>query len=374
MAQGKVSGAERVLLELLEGGPSATVTVACPPESALAAEVERLGVRTVPFFLPLIADVGRSRYAADLARAFVAARRAIRAEAPDVVHAFVTPPLKVVAPVARLQRIPVVFSVHDVLTPAGVGRLRSSVARGLTNRLVDRAIAVSDFIRDGLIDDAGFRPETVVTIHNGVDPARVAASAADRARRRAEWGVPDDAVVFALFGRLMEWKGQTVAVEAMDRVEAQHPGAGHLVLQGDAFGPRDAEHAARLEAEAGRRAYVTLQPGAAAMGASYAAADVVLVPSTSPDPFPTVVLEAGAAGRPVVVTSLGGGREAVVDGVTGIVAPPTADALSEAMVRLLDSSVRQQMGDAARRHVTTALGVARYGAEVDQLWHEVARR
>jgi glycosyltransferase involved in cell wall biosynthesis len=170
----------------------------------------------------------------------------------------------------------------------------------------------------------------------------------------------------------MEWKGQRAAIEAMDRVEARHPGAGHLVLQGDAFGPRDAEYAAMLEAEATRRPYVTLRPGAPEMGPSYAASDVVLVPSTSPDPFPTVVLEAGAAGRPTVVTDRGGGREAVVDGVTGIVSSPTAASLSEAMVRLLDPSVRQAMGDAAHQHVTTELGVARYCAQIDQLWDEVA--
>lgn len=372
MPGGKVSGAERVLLELLDAGPSATVTVACPPASPLADELAGRGVPTVPFSLPLLGDVGPARYAAALARAVAAAHRAVRSEAPDVVHAFVTPALKVAAPVARLHRRPVVFSVHDVLAAEGIGRLRSSVLRVLGNGLVDRIVAVSDFIRTGLVEDVGIRSDRVVTVHNGVDPARVAGSPADRARRRAEWGVPDDAVVFALFGRLMEWKGQRVAIEAMDRVEAQHPGAAHLVLQGDAFGPRDVAYAVQLRAEAERRPYVTLQPGAPTMGPSYAASDVVLVPSTSPDPFPTVVLEAGAAGRPTIVTDRGGGREAVVDGVTGIVAAPTADALSAAMAELLDPSRRDPMGDAARRHVTTELGVARYCTQIEHLWDEVA--
>jgi glycosyltransferase involved in cell wall biosynthesis len=86
----------------------------------------------------------------------------------------------------------------------------------------------------------------------------------------------------------------------------------------------------------------------------YPAADIVVVPSVIPDALSRVILEAMAAGRPVIATDVGGTAELVVDGVTGVLVPRAAPAvLARALVGLLkDDDRRAVLGAGARRRIT----------------------
>lgn len=98
----------------------------------------------------------------------------------------------------------------------------------------------------------------------------------------------------------------------------------------------------------------------------YQQADLVIYPSRYPEPFGLVPLEAGAAGRPVVVTRVGGLPETVVDGVTGFIVPPDElDALTDRVRSLLvDPSRAQEMGAAGQAHIRQRFDLNRY---VDQM-------
>ena len=91
--------------------------------------------------------------------------------------------------------------------------------------------------------------------------------------------------------------------------------------------------------------------------ALYPVADVVVVPSVIPDALSRVILEAMAAGRPVVATRVGGTPELVIDGQTGMLVERRAPAeLARAIATLLaDDGLRASVGDGARRHVTENL-------------------
>jgi glycosyltransferase involved in cell wall biosynthesis len=80
---------------------------------------------------------------------------------------------------------------------------------------------------------------------------------------------------------------------------------------------------------------------------------VAVLPSTWPDPCPTTVLEAMAAGRPVITTSTGGMVDMVQDGVSGLLVPPSdTDALAAALRRLIaDGGLRDRLGIGARERV-----------------------
>ena len=139
-------------------------------------------------------------------------------------------------------------------------------------------------------------------------------------------------------------------IDAMQRVRATHLDA-HLIVLGDAHDPDDLPAPARrvLENEPGfhwhRRIKDTVP--------FYLAADVVVLPSWR-EGFPRVVLEAGAAGKPVITTFATGCCDSVVDGRTGLlVKTGDAEALAEAIRTLLDDPGRRLgMGRCARSHVT----------------------
>jgi glycosyltransferase involved in cell wall biosynthesis len=359
-----------MLVELLRARPSADVTVACAPGSPLERAVNAAGVATVPLTVPKRADFATAAgYTTALARSWADTTTAIRRTTPDVVHAFVPFALKATAPSTFVRRVPLVLSVHDVMAAGGRYPPASSrMTRHLASRTARSIVAVSCFTADTLLR-LGYPAQRVVTVHNGIDPARVAAPATSRAERRAALGVADTDVLYACVGRLLSWKGQDVAIAALARL----PASAHLVVLGSAFGDEDTTYAASLP-DVARRAGVADRVHFVArtddVAPWYAAADVVVVPSTDPDPFPTVVLEAGAAGRPVIVSALGGGREAIEDGATGIVAEPRPERMAEAMSRLADRAVARAMGDSARRHIADRFSVTAYRDAIESVWRD----
>jgi glycosyltransferase involved in cell wall biosynthesis len=105
----------------------------------------------------------------------------------------------------------------------------------------------------------------------------------------------------------------------------------------------------------------------------YGAADVVAVPSTSPDPLPNTALEAAAAGCAIVAAAHGGLPEIVRDRETGrLCVPGDADVLARICAELLgDPAERERLGSAARADVRARFDPARLIAEVQSLYDAV---
>ena len=105
----------------------------------------------------------------------------------------------------------------------------------------------------------------------------------------------------------------------------------------------------------------------------FAAFDIFVLPSILPEPFGLVVIEAMAAGKPVVATAPGGPSETVVDGETGYLVPPSdASAIARALEELLaDPQKRMSMGEAGRRRACEVFALPRYVAEFEQLYETI---
>jgi len=107
-----------------------------------------------------------------------------------------------------------------------------------------------------------------------------------------------------------------------------------------------------------------------------AASDICVLPSTLPDSFPTVVLEAMAAGKPVVATNWGGSREMVVDGETGYLVPVDDASVMADRLRLLAEypDLRRQMGEAGQRRAEELFTRERMVREFWTLMEEVVQK
>jgi glycosyltransferase involved in cell wall biosynthesis len=208
------------------------------------------------------------------------------------------------------------------------------------------------------------------------DAITVDAHGVDRRAARAQLGVPADAFVAAVLGRVSGWKGQELLVAAL----GHHP----LRLRDDvvallAGAPRRAEERHRRELHAvasglgvaDRVLDVGFQPEAERV---YAAADVVVIPSTQPDPLPNAALEAGAAGRCVVAADHGGLPEIIRDGETGRLVPARDPfALARVLDELADDPAqRDRLGAAAAADVRERFAPARLLAGVHALYDRLA--
>jgi glycosyltransferase involved in cell wall biosynthesis len=369
MPQGQISGAERVLLALLEEADPERVVVFAPANSPLATEVSRLGFRVRDFYVPQLDDSDSVlQYMKNLIRATRALRRGVRAEKLTLIHAFLSLTLKVVVPVARIEKVPVIVSVFDITSRESIGRVRSTVQRVLAASTAERILAASEYVAQTL-RDIGYPDGKICVVHSGIDPGRAIAS-----RDRSVLNISDDALVFAVVARMTPWKGPDVALEAFVRVRstlANHNP--HLLFAGGPFESGDDAFYDALKVrvrELGLTDVVQFLGHRDDPWPIYSAADVILVPSTKPDPFPTVVLEAGLAARPVVVTALGGGREAVLDGTTGIVASPTPEGFADAMIAAADQGWRTLAGAAAASHIRSAFDRHSYVQRTLVEWSE----
>jgi glycosyltransferase involved in cell wall biosynthesis len=106
------------------------------------------------------------------------------------------------------------------------------------------------------------------------------------------------------------------------------------------------------------------------------ALDLFVLPSYGEEGVPQSIMQAMACGLAMVSTPVGAIREAVVDGVTGIlVEPMNTDALAESLARLMsDTALRRQMGEAGQRHAQTHFGIDRMLDKMETIFYRFARR
>ena len=217
----------------------------------------------------------------------------------------------------------------------------------------ERVIAASRFIA-GLIEQRyGTDPRHIRIIPRGVDTAIFdpdVVSPARIARLATSWRLPDGVTTVLLPGRLREWKGQSVLLDAIARMTRKDV---CCVLVGGG----DARITSRLIRQAERLGIsdrIRLVGNSDDMPAVLMLADVVIHASTAPEAFGRVVIEAQAMGRLVIASDLGGPVETVEDGVTGWRVPPgDADALAITIDHALSLPQADRLGmeEAARASV-----------------------
>jgi glycosyltransferase involved in cell wall biosynthesis len=230
-------------------------------------------------------------------------------------------------------------------------------------------VAVSDAIARSCAR-AGVRAERLHTVENGVDVRAVAAAArASRDAVRAGWGVAPDVPVLLAAGRFSPEKGQDVLVEALARVHAAGGARPALVLLGDGVLRPDLERAAaRLPAGSVRFDGWRDDPWA-----RLGAADVFVLPSRR-EGLPLALLEAMAAGLPVVATRVGGVPTALDDGRCGALVPPDdPGALADAVLALLrDPALRARLASAAAARAGERYDVERQVRALEAVYRGLA--
>lgn len=191
----------------------------------------------------------------------------------------------------------------------------------LVRQYVDKIIAVSDFVKQGLME-TGIPPEKISVVHNGTDLDFFIRRDMQREQARTEFHFSPGDLVIGTAGALNEGKGLFVLLKAAHMLknsllEKLPQVRLKLLMVGE--GPGRAE----LEEEAGRLDITAVMPGRRLdMERVYSAMDIFIFPSICRETFGMVVIEAMASGLPVIASSVGGVPEIVKDGENGLLAPP----------------------------------------------------
>jgi len=291
---------------------------------------------------------------------------AIRRAEADLVH--VNTLYNVVGGVAaRLAGRPVVWHVREILpgsrAVAGILRLQALLAT--------RAVAISNAVAHTMTAP----PDRLRVIPNGIDLSDYDPPP-DPGPVRAELGLEAGAPVVTTIGRIEPWKGQHVLVEAIPAILRTHPGAHVLIVGAAAVNKPEYEMGLKARcrdlAVAGR---VIFAGPRSDIPAVLAASDLLVLPTVTPEPFGRTVVEAMAAGLPVVATAAGGPLDTVADGETGWLVPSGDPApLAEKACELLgDRAQANAMGERGRRRAHALYSLDRLVGDMAALFEEVAR-
>lgn len=235
---------------------------------------------------------------------------------------------------ARLARVPAVVMTRHLPHP-----FRAKWRAYTCSVLYHKIIAVSHFTASVLMG-SGIPGDRVTVVHNGID-APVQSAAAQPLRE--ELGIPAGALLAASAGRIETVKGFDVLAKAVARLHGEG-----LPLYALIFGEgTEREALAALIRQLGMSPFIRLAGYRADVARLWLAADVAVVPSATPDSFPYSVLEALAAGKPVVASRIGGIPEMLTDECGLLVAPGDPEDLAAALRAVLCSKDRTAMGRAA---------------------------
>ena len=307
-----------------------------------------------------------SMYNANALRQLGRLRALLRAEAIELVHAhdFYAGWLATLAALGTGVRV-IACQRHLRFSEQRIHQL----ARRVINALADRVVVNAELIRAHVLETGTATADKLVVIRNGLMfEAEPEQRAETRAALLAELQLPANVLLIGNVANLRPVKGHRYLLEAAASVVRQFPHA-HFLLVG-AGELRDA--LLTQAAELGLRANVHLlgqRPNAAQLAQAF---DLAVLASLH-EGLPNTVLEALAAGVPVVATAVGGVLEMITDGETGYLAP-AADAagLAEKLLQALaDETSRAQIAARGRAFVLEQFSMQRMVAATERLYDEL---
>jgi len=345
-------GVERGTLEM------AVYTLSRGAESHVASNGGKL--------VPALEGYGARHYQLPLARrnplaigyAAFGLARIIREQRIDLVHARSRAPAWAALLACRLTGTRFLTTFHG--THKIQNRLKwfynSVMVRGV------RVVAISQFIRQHILDNYRVAPERIDVAPRGFDPAVFDPALfgdAELLQLRHTLGIEPETPILALPGRLTRWKGQEVFLRALAEIRDLPWQA--LIIGGAGKKGAYAAELKRLAQTLGVADRVRFLGSRSDIARYYALADVVISASTEPEAFGRVAIEGQAMARPVIASAHGGSTETIREGVTGWLYAPLSHAELAQRLRgvLPEPELRRRVGRAGRDWVLENFTVQR---------------
>ncbi|MDX1738734.1 MAG: glycosyltransferase family 4 protein [Alphaproteobacteria bacterium] len=359
-------GSDKMLLQLLGGLDRQRITplVVLPEHGPLYDALKKDGVE---IFIAPVAKIQRAAFSlrgflpflVEIIRSVRMISKSLAGKHIDWVHSN-TLAVFGGALWAKLGRVPHLWHVHEIIVhPTLARRFFPVLLRYFANKIVANSQATADTLFEVMPRLVG-RTEV---IHNGQAPApppdlsRVAAL-------RGRFGLGDDGFLVTLVGRINRWKGQELFIEAAEIVlQGEKRNIVFLMVGGPPPGQEHfVEDVRKRIHDSPVRDNIKLMAFTDDIWNVWHATDIAVVPSTEPEPFGMVAVEAMAAGKPVVAANHGGLSEIVIPERTGLFFEPgDVEGLAKAITTLVNSPDKVvKMGELGRMRVENRFNIERY--------------
>lgn len=370
-------GSDKVLLYVV-GGMAAhglKPIVLLPEEGPLLKELQKCGVETL--IVPVakldrktLSPKGLLRLPWRLYKSIVGINRVVAGRQIDLVYSNTLAVLGA-AIWALLMRKPHVWHVHEIL-------LSPSVARKgfpwMVHLLADKVISNSTMTKNWLLAEQSSLVAKTVVIWNGLGPRPVPNSSVVTQVRK-QLGISPHDLVITLVGRISRLKGQALFVEAADKLRKRGYKNVHFLIVGSAVVGQEklVEDLRHKIAKSSVVAHVHILAFTHDVWSVWDASDIAVVPSTEPESFGMVAIEAMASGKPVVVAAHGGVLDIVEHDVSGLqFEANNAEHFVDALERLIVSAeLREQIGLAGKKRQAEVFSLQSQVDSTAKLLHSI---
>ncbi|MFI5251111.1 MAG: glycosyltransferase [Bacteroidota bacterium] len=281
---------------------------------------------------------------------------------PDAVYCNTIKPAKWLF-YTKLLRIPSIVHVHEL--SLGFASLTPE-ERWLLKTFPDRMIAVSEAVKNFLIQEKGFDANKIDVVHAGIIPEKFSYNASRRTEIRQSLGI-DDSIVIGTVGRISNMKGFDIFIDIANRLKTETKGKPHFkflvigIKEDEEFYCKFIRNIERL----GLQNDIILKENVEDVALYYSAMDIYLSTARE-DPFPLVIMEAMASGLPVIGFSVGGIPEAVTSDCGILVPLMDIQSVVDSLRNLANNEMRRtQMGEAGRKRVFEKFSLPRNVKQIE---------
>lgn len=364
-AGAEMYGADKVMLDLIRNLDKKRFCahVVLPCEGVLVDKLkdEGISVEVIPY--PIMRrkyfnPKGVIQYIYDLLKYSRVITEVARKKKIDIVHTNTAATLEGCF-VSRKLHIPQLWSIHEII-------VSPKIMFKLTSRWISKysSITITDSaaVKKHLLSSRRFNKDDIHVIYNGVDAKRFNPDN-DSTYLRKELNIPEDARIIGMMGRVNSWKGQKDFLQAANIIMAKHLDV-YTVFVGAAFEGEEwrEKELADAIAQSPYKDRIINQGYRTDSEGIYKLYDVFVLPSTNPDPLPTVVLEAMATGKPIVGYRHGGVCEMVKEGENGLLAEVRnpKDLAKKILTILDDYDLKDKMSMASRKRLLERFSIESY--------------
>jgi glycosyltransferase involved in cell wall biosynthesis len=332
------------------------VALAAHPESVIAKRAREAGIT----FLPLQTHKAMLPIAIPQLAAWISRQRI------DVVNTHSSNDGWLAGLAARLARRPILIRSRHIEVD-----YPNRLVSGLAYRtLPHHVLTTSQRIANRLTEELGVPTNRVTCVSTGIDPNLFHPKMPGTVRQ--ELGLAPEVALVGMISVLRSWKGHGTFLDAAAQLIKDSPRPVHFVIAGD--GPGRQELTEKIAREPWRD-HVTLLGHRDDVPNVLTSLDVLVLPSFAHEGIPQIILQAQAAARAVVATSVGGIPEVVEDGVTGLLIPPrNPEALADKIRALLgDPDLRSRLGQTARANIEKHHSLGAMGETLLALYETLSR-
>lgn len=380
-AGAELYGADKILLELLTDLDKTKFKpiVLLPNDGPLVNKIKNIGVDVQIVHYPIIRRkfftvIGILKYSLKYLKYGIILSRFVKKNEVNVIHVNTTAVLEG-AFIKVFNNVSIVWHIHEIImSPKIMFKFFSYLIQHVSNKIV----TVSDATRNRLLESNYVSSDKIYTIYNGINSENIISHNNYETKKimKSQLNIPNDSKVIGMVGRINSWKGQSDFVGAVNQLFRENKNI-HAVMVGSVFEGEEFRFE-ELNNEIDKTIFpnqIHIVQFTEDIADFYSLFDVFVLPSTRPDPFPTVVLEAMANRLPIVAYNHGGITEMIEDKKSGyLVDVGQIEKLAESISDLVNNDQQRKLiGEAAHFRQMSLFNKKNFVKKFEKVYENVTR-